>query len=116
MILTWASPVQAQHKLYLSPLLMELDLAPGAKKAHPHGVFDNCMGMLAENPRQQRIFDKRRSGAPAHSSRMTVSSAFSTIRARCIKPGARPRVCSSARCQPTAASGSAQNYQPNGQH
>jgi hypothetical protein len=32
MILTWASPVQPQHRLYLSPLLVELDLAPGAKK------------------------------------------------------------------------------------
>lgn len=31
-ILTWTSSIYPQHKLYLSPLLVELDLAPGAKK------------------------------------------------------------------------------------
>ena len=31
-ILTWASTIHPQQKLYLSPLLVELDLAPGAKK------------------------------------------------------------------------------------
>jgi hypothetical protein len=30
--LTWTSTIHPQHKLYLSPLLVELDLAPGAKK------------------------------------------------------------------------------------